>query len=65
MSDGVHPNPAGYTAMGNAIDLEIFTGGANLALVVRSAACAALFAAREGDGKLSHCAETVNTIYQN
>jgi lysophospholipase L1-like esterase len=27
MSDGVHPNPAGYTAMGNAIDLEIFTGG--------------------------------------
>jgi lysophospholipase L1-like esterase len=27
MSDGVHPNPAGYTAMGNAIDLDIFTGG--------------------------------------
>ena len=26
MSDGVHPNPAGYTAMGNAIDLDIFTG---------------------------------------
>jgi lysophospholipase L1-like esterase len=27
MSDGVHPNPAGYTAMGDAIDLDIFTGG--------------------------------------
>ncbi|MGZ4853474.1 MAG: GDSL-type esterase/lipase family protein [Halobacteriota archaeon] len=27
MSDGVHPNPAGYTAMGNAIDLDIFTSG--------------------------------------
>jgi lysophospholipase L1-like esterase len=27
MSDGVHPNPAGYTAIGNAIDLDIFTGG--------------------------------------
>jgi lysophospholipase L1-like esterase len=27
MSDGVHPNPAGYTAMGNAIDLDIFTEG--------------------------------------
>jgi lysophospholipase L1-like esterase len=27
MSDGIHPNAAGYTAMGNAIDLDIFTGG--------------------------------------
>ena len=27
MADGVHPNPAGYTAMGNAIDLAIFTEG--------------------------------------
>jgi len=27
MADGVHPNPAGYTAMGDAIDLSIFTGG--------------------------------------
>jgi lysophospholipase L1-like esterase len=27
MSDGLHPNAAGYTAMGNAIDLEIFRGG--------------------------------------
>ncbi|MFZ0924821.1 MAG: GDSL-type esterase/lipase family protein [Halobacteriota archaeon] len=27
MADGVHPNQAGYTAMGNAIDLAIFTGG--------------------------------------
>ncbi|MGZ7132948.1 MAG: GDSL-type esterase/lipase family protein, partial [Halobacteriota archaeon] len=26
MSDGLHPNPEGYTAMGNAIDLDIFTG---------------------------------------
>jgi lysophospholipase L1-like esterase len=25
-SDGVHPNTAGYTAMGNAIDLAIFKG---------------------------------------
>jgi acyl-CoA thioesterase-1 len=25
--DGIHPNPAGYTAMGNAINLAIFTGG--------------------------------------
>ena len=27
MADGVHPNPEGYTAMGNEIDLAIFTGG--------------------------------------
>jgi lysophospholipase L1-like esterase len=27
MADGVHPKPAGYTAMANAIDLAIFTGG--------------------------------------
>ena len=27
MSDGIHPNAAGYIAMGNAIDLTIFTGG--------------------------------------
>jgi lysophospholipase L1-like esterase len=27
MSDGIHPNAAGYVAMGNAIDLDIFTGG--------------------------------------
>jgi len=27
MSDGEHPNAAGYVAMGNAIDLTIFTGG--------------------------------------
>lgn len=26
MSDGIHPNAAGYLAMGNAIDLGIFTG---------------------------------------
>jgi lysophospholipase L1-like esterase len=26
MADGVHPNPAGYSAMGKAIDLAIFTG---------------------------------------
>jgi lysophospholipase L1-like esterase len=26
MSDGVHPNSAGYAAMGNAVDLGIFTG---------------------------------------
>jgi lysophospholipase L1-like esterase len=26
ISDGVHPNPAGYIAMANAIDLDIFTG---------------------------------------
>ncbi len=25
MSDGIHPNAAGYAAMGNAIDLDIFT----------------------------------------
>ena len=25
MSDGVHPNAVGYTAMGNAIDLTVFT----------------------------------------
>jgi len=25
--DGTHPNAAGYAAMGNAIDLDIFTGG--------------------------------------
>ncbi len=31
MSDGLHPNPAGYTAMGNTIDLAVFTGDANLA----------------------------------
>jgi lysophospholipase L1-like esterase len=27
MSDGLHPNAAGYSAMGNAIDLGIFTAG--------------------------------------
>jgi Lysophospholipase L1 and related esterases len=27
MSDGIHPNAAGYSAMGNAIDLGIFTAG--------------------------------------
>ncbi|MGZ4907641.1 MAG: SGNH/GDSL hydrolase family protein [Halobacteriota archaeon] len=27
MSDGTHPNPAGYAAMANAIDLDIFTRG--------------------------------------
>jgi lysophospholipase L1-like esterase len=27
MSDGLHPNAAGYSAMGNAIDLGLFTGG--------------------------------------
>jgi len=27
MSDGLHPNAAGYSAMGNAIDLGIFTSG--------------------------------------
>jgi lysophospholipase L1-like esterase len=27
MSDGLHPNAAGYTAMGKAIDLQIFAGG--------------------------------------
>ena len=27
MSDGLHPNAEGYSAMGNAIDLGIFTAG--------------------------------------
>jgi hypothetical protein len=28
MSDGLHPNAAGYTAMGNATNLAIFTSSA-------------------------------------
>jgi len=40
MSDGLHPNAAGYTAMGNAINLAIFPGGTTASKVTITASTA-------------------------